>query len=91
MAAIQKYTRPVGRYTGPPATTPICASDYPTPLLDADTDKVLANDVLDKVNAGARLLFAMHGHPHARELFASPLMTPGLLAAYMAASKAWGL
>jgi hypothetical protein len=78
--------RSVGRFTGPPATTPVPASEYPALVLDADRE-----DVLDKVNAGARLVYAMHHHPQARELFASPLMTPSLLKAYLAAARAWDL
>jgi hypothetical protein len=85
------HSRPVSRYTGPPVTTPLSAANYPAPILDADTEPVLANDVLDKVNAGARLVFALYLHPQARELFASSLMTPALLKAYMACARAWGL
>lgn len=83
MTATKRYIRP--------ATTPVLACDCPSPLLDGETDTALVTDVLGKVNAGARLLFAMYHHPQARELFASPLMTQGLMKAYMAAQKAWDL
>jgi hypothetical protein len=56
-----------------------------------DGDGDVAADICDKVNAGARLFFAMYHHPQAKELFSSPYMTTGLMKAYMAASKAWGL
>jgi hypothetical protein len=63
--------------------------EYPEPLLAAD--RVVGEDVTAKVNAAARLVFAMYYHPQARELFASPLMTPTMLNAYMAAAKAWNI
>lgn len=78
------------KYTGPPVTTPIDPASYPDPLMSVD-EKPIGEDIVDKVNAGARLLFAMYHHPQAVELFSSPLMTNGLRKAYMAASKAWGI
>lgn len=76
-----------------PATTPIRPGEgnYPDPKLFLDDDDHLEGDIVDKVNAGARLLFALYHHPQAKELFCSPYMTRGLLHAYMAAAKAWGL
>lgn len=77
-----------------PATTPIRPGEgaYPeqTVFLD-DGDGVIAADVCEKLNACARLVFALYMHPHANELFSSPYMTRSLLNAYMAAAKAWGL
>lgn len=77
-----------------PATTPIRPGEgsYPDPALFLDDeDGAIAADICDKINAGARLLFALYHHPQAKELFASPYMTTGLMKAYMAAAKAWGL
>lgn len=77
-----------------PATTPIRPGEgsYPDPTLFLDDDDgAIAVDVCDKLNAGARLLYALYMHPHAKELFSSPYMTRSLLNAYMAAAKAWGL
>jgi hypothetical protein len=77
-----------------PAPTPIRPGEgaYPEPTLFLDDDDGhVAADICDKVNGGARLLFALYMHPQAKELFSSPYMTPGLMKAYMAAAKAWGL
>lgn len=77
-----------------PATTPIRPGEgsYPDPLLFLeDDDDTVATDICDKVNAGARLLYALYHHPQAKELFSSPYMTRSLLNAYMAAAKAWGV
>lgn len=79
------------KYTGTPVTTPIRAADYPNPLDLTDAEIDVTADVIDKVNAGARLTYAIFLHPNARELFASPLMTPALRSAYLAAAKLWGL
>jgi hypothetical protein len=65
--------------------------DYPNPMLELADPDALSADTIDKVNAGARLTFAIFLHPQARELFASPLMTPQLRDAYIAAARAWGL
>jgi hypothetical protein len=77
-----------------PATTPIRPGEgnYPDPTLFLDDDDGhIEGDIVDKVNAGARLLYAIYHHPHAKEFFASPYMTRGLLNAYMAAAKAWDI
>lgn len=82
----------VKKYTGPPVTTPLLPSDYPDPLMFLnDNEPQIAADVVDKVNAGARLTYALFLHPHAQQLWASPLMTPALRDAYLAAAKVWGL
>lgn len=79
--------------TVPPATTPIQpgVGHYPDPMTFLDDDEPLAQDIIDKLNAGARLTYALYMHPQAKELFSSPLMTRSLLNAYMAAAKSWGL
>lgn len=76
-----------------PATTPIRpgVGSYPDVSFLDDGDGVLGQDVVDKLNAGARLFFALYHHPLAREFFASPYATTGLMKAYMAAQKAHGL
>lgn len=80
------------KYTGPAVTTPLKPTEYPDPLmLLADTEPHVAADIVDKVNAGARLTYALYLHPQAKDLFSSPLMTPALRAAYLAAARAWGL
>lgn len=77
-----------------PATTPITpgVGPYPDPLtfLDDETG-LLADDITAKLNAGARLLYALYMHPQAAELMKSPYMTRSLTTAYMAACKAWGI
>lgn len=83
MTATRRYVRP--------ATTPILPGDLPGPILDVETDGHLATDIIGKANAGARLFFALYHHPQAKELFSSPLMSAGLLKAYMAAARAWDL
>lgn len=82
-------TKQVKQYSGPPVHTPLQPENWPDPILD--TDDNIQGDCIDKVNAGARLFFALYHHPQAKELFSSPYMTRGLLQAYMAASKAWGM
>lgn len=74
------------------ATTPITpGAGYPDKTFLDDDEGPLAQDVIDKFNAGARLFFALYHHPQAREFFSSSYATPGLMKAYMLASKAWGL
>lgn len=62
----------------------------PTPITFTEPLDV-SQDITDKVNAGARLTYAMFLHPDAAALFASPFMTPALRAAYLSAARAWGL
>lgn len=84
----QRRTRSVER-----ATTPIQpgVGSYPDlEFLEDDAD-IVSQDIINKLNTGSRLLYALYMHPQAKELFSSPYMTRGLLNAYMAASKAWGL
>lgn len=81
----------VKKYTGPAVTTPINRSDYPDPLMFLEPEPQVSADIVDKVNAGARLTYALFLHPQARDLWTSPLMTPALRSAYLAAAKVWGL
>lgn len=74
------------------AATPITPGvGYPAIDFLNDDDGAVDQDIIDKVNAGARLFFALYHHPQAREFFSSPYATTGLMKAYMAAQKAWGL
>lgn len=84
----QRRPRPVA------ANSPIRpgTGPYPDPLLFlADDDNRVQDNIVEKVNAGARLTYALYMHPNAKDLFASPYMTRSLLNAYMAAAKAWGI
>lgn len=81
MTAIRK-----DRIARPPQLT-----EYPDPLMMPTDEAAFAADAVDKANAGARLTYAIYMHPAARELFASPLMTPALRKAYLAAARLWGL
>jgi len=76
------------KYAGPGVRTPL---NLPAPILGDETGGALADDMLDKLNAGARLVFAIFHHPNSRDLFASPLMTKSLREAYLAAAKLWGI
>jgi hypothetical protein len=80
-------------------SAPIEAADHIDPVRYAEvtlTDEqsaALAHDVvvnlMAKVDAGARLFFAIYHHPQAKELFASEFMTHGFIKGYMAASAAY--
>lgn len=78
-----------------PASTPITPGQYGHPPIDFLEDEAsnerVAQDVIDKVNAGAALYYALYYHPKAQELFtSSPLMSKGFMKAYMQAQKVWG-
>lgn len=83
------------RRTVQPATTPIRPGEGSYPdmrvFLEETENETLAQDLIEKINASGLLVYALYSHPRAVDLFSSPLMTPALLKAYMAAAKAWGL
>lgn len=66
---------------------------YAEVKLTSEQSAALASDVVTslmaKVDAGARLFFALYHHPQIRELFKSEFMTGGLTKAYTAASSAY--
>ena len=70
---------------------------YPIRYVAVDTggsadpvDKVLTN-LIEKVDAGAQLAYALYFHPKAKELFSSEFMSLGLQKAYMRACDAFDI
>lgn len=53
---------------------------------------LLGTDAIEKINAGAQLIYALYHHPRAKDLFTNDeFMTQGLAGAYMRAQSAYGI
>lgn len=80
-------------------TEPIEAAEHIDPVRYAEvqlTDgqavelsRDVAANLTAKVDAGARLFYALYHHPKAKELFGSEFMTMGLQKAYISARDAY--
>jgi hypothetical protein len=51
----------------------------------------VADNLIQKADAGAQLLYALYCHPRAKDLLTSDFATPGLLKAYSSACGAYGV